>query len=101
MKQFTLHLQTIAQNIALDHCWFGEVWFPVDKSEWGVDYAQAQDNIVDPGDLDLNLVKTNSNCAFPDHKCETQHMPYWTVELLMFFYLVACYQEEHAPSNSV
>ena len=36
--------------------------------------------------------RTWSNCAFCAHKCETQHMPYSTVELLMFFYLVTCYQ---------
>ena len=33
MKQFALHLQSIAQNDTLDGTWFGEVWFPVDRSE--------------------------------------------------------------------
>ena len=37
----------------LDHPWFGEVWVPMDKSQLGAHYAKAQDNIVDPQELDL------------------------------------------------
>ena len=53
MKQFTLHFQSIAQNDTLDRPWLGEVWFPMDKGQLDAHYAQTQDNIVDPQDVDL------------------------------------------------
>ena len=53
MKQFALRFQNIAQNDTLDRPCFGEIWFPVDKNEWDAHYAQTQDNVVDPQDLNL------------------------------------------------
>ena len=53
MKQFALHFENTAQCDSLDRHWFGEVWFPVEKSEWEVQYAQAPCNLVDPGELNL------------------------------------------------
>ena len=36
MEQFTFHFENTAQSDTLDRHWFGEVWFPVEKSEWDI-----------------------------------------------------------------
>ena len=53
MKNFTLHFDNAEQCEALDHLWFGEMWFPVEKYVYQIQASIAHDPIPDPADLDL------------------------------------------------
>ena len=53
MKNFTLHFDMAKQCESPDRSWFGEMWFPVERYVYQVQYSVTYDSIPDPPDLDL------------------------------------------------
>ena len=45
MKSFTLHFDMAEQCDSLDRLWFGEMWFPVEKSVYQIQSSVTHDAI--------------------------------------------------------
>ena len=61
MKTFTLYFDSSDSCDSLDKSWFGEMWFPVQKSMCQAHTALSQASIPDQADLDMD-----SGCEEPD-----------------------------------
>ena len=61
MKTFKLYFDSSDPCDTLDRAWFGEMWFPVQKTVCQVQTVVSQANIPDPADLDMDY-----GCEEPD-----------------------------------
>ena len=61
MKNFTLFFDSSDPCDSLDKSWFGEMWFPVEKSMCQAHTALSQATVPDQADLDMD-----SGCEEPD-----------------------------------
>ena len=55
MKPFKLYFDSSDPCDTLDRAWFGEMWFPVQKSICQIQSVVSQANIPDPADLDMDF----------------------------------------------
>ena len=61
LKTFTLYFDNSDSCDSLDRAWFGEMWFPVQKSVCQVHTVINQASVPDQADLDMD-----SGCEEPD-----------------------------------
>ena len=58
MKTFTLYFDSSDSCDSLDKSWFGEMWFPVQKSMCQAHTALSQATIPDQADLDMDSARS-------------------------------------------
>ena len=61
MKTFKLYFDSSDPCDTLDRAWFGEMWFPVQKTVCQVQSVVSQTSVADPADLDMDY-----GCDEPD-----------------------------------